>query len=144
MSAIRWVGWIILALCGSLALAAKNASKEDDVILSQDYIDDIKEYSSHHAQHAKDKYTERLNKIDLLDDEYPKDEDFEVDHSDDDDDYDEEDDYEDYEDEDYYDDDDDDDVGGCGGGDDDDDDDDDYDDEELSPVEAVIEEFFTR
>lgn len=31
---------IILALCGSLALAAKNASKEDDQ--SKDYIDDIK------------------------------------------------------------------------------------------------------
>ncbi|KAK3892736.1 hypothetical protein Pcinc_003426 [Petrolisthes cinctipes] len=143
MSAIRWVWWIILALCGTLALATKNASKEDDILLSQDYIDDIKEYSSHHAEHAKDKYTERLNKIDLLDDEYPEDEDFEVDHRDDED-YDEEDDYEDDEDEDYYDDDDDDDEGGCGGGDDDDDDDDDYDDEELSPVEAVIEEYFTR
>ncbi|CAL4125577.1 unnamed protein product, partial [Meganyctiphanes norvegica] len=118
-------------------VAISSALKEEDAILNHkdpDYLDDIKDYAAHHADEIGHKWDEQINKMNMMDeDDYPDDE--EDDYDDEEDDYDEEDD---------EDDDDEDGGGGCGGGDDDDDDDDDEDDEDLSPVEQVIEEYFTR
>ncbi|XP_066943710.1 uncharacterized protein [Macrobrachium rosenbergii] len=120
---------LAVTLCFMIA-AAQNAPTLPD----PDYLDDIKEYGQHYTDEAAHKYMEQINKMDMLDvDDYPDDDD-------DDEDYDEDED-----DEDEDEDDDDDGEGGCGdGSDDDDDDDDDEDEEDLSPVEQVIETYFTR
>ncbi|XP_045623422.1 coiled-coil domain-containing protein 1 isoform X1 [Procambarus clarkii] len=128
---------VITCVCWDIATTnLKNSNVVEDV----DYMDDLREYSAHHADDASAKYTARLNKIDMIDD-YPHDDEYHDDRYDDGDDADEDDDdYDEYDDDDDEDDDDEDEEGGgCGGG-------DDADEEEttMNPVQEVIEEFFTR
>ncbi|XP_050699525.1 prostatic spermine-binding protein-like [Eriocheir sinensis] len=125
---------VVVVLCDpAVETQAKTPLVGDDF----DYLDDVKGFEDIKDE-VNHRYSAKINQMDMLED-YPYDDDDDDHHHH----------YpgdvgdEDYDDEDYDEgdedenDEDDDEDGGCGG-------DDDDEDEELSPVEQVIEDFFTR